>query len=190
MSAVMNDQLSRHRITVEEYYRMAEVELLAPDARVELIEGEVIDMAPIGSSHGGTAAQLTRLFVWALGEEAHLRVELPIRLDESSEPQPDLAVVLSRDDFYKTRHPTAADTLLIVEVSHSRIQYDREVKVPLYARHGIPEVWIVDVEHGELHVHRSLATGVYSDVSFTANPGVTAITALPGIAVDLSDLFG
>ena len=114
MSAVMNDLLPRHRVTVDEYYRMSEVGLLAPDARTELIDGEVIDMAPIGSPHSGKLDRLNYLLLAVLGESARVRIQHPVRLDRHSEPQPDLAVVLPREDFYESRHPLPTDTLLIV----------------------------------------------------------------------------
>jgi Uma2 family endonuclease len=189
MSTVLKDRSTRHRITVEEYYRMAEVGLLAPGVRAELINGEIIDMPSIGSPHGGTAAQLTRLFSRALGDAAQLRVELPVRLSEYSELQPDLSIVTSRDDFYKSGHPAANDTLLVVEVSDSRLQYDRDIKVSLYAQCAVPEVWVVDLVHRQVHFYRTLANGNYTDASFTAKPGVIALSALPGVSVDLSGLF-
>jgi Uma2 family endonuclease len=190
MSTAMSDQLPRQRITVEEYYRMAEAGLLKSDARVELIEGEVIEMAPMGSPHGGTITQLLYLLSSGLGHSAQVRVQMPLRLDDYSEPEPDLAVVLPRKDFYRERHPGSTDTLLVIEVSGSSLQRDRNVKIPLYARHGVPEVWIVDLEHDQLHFYRLPRSGDYTDVSFTAKPGVTALSVLPGVAVDLSDLFG
>jgi len=125
MSAVMNDRLPRPRVSVEEYYRMAEVGLLAPDARTELIEGEVIEMGRMGSPHAGKVGQLNHLIVPVLGYSAQIRVQLPVHLDDYSEPMPDLAVVRPQKDFYTSRHPGSADTLLIVEVSDSSLRFDR-----------------------------------------------------------------
>ena len=189
MSAVMNDLLPRHRVTVDEYYRMSEVGLLAPGARTELIDGEVIDMAPIGSPHSGKLDRLNYLLLAVLGESARVRIQHPVRLDRHSEPQPDLAVVLPREDFYESRHPLPTDTLLIVAVSDSTLRLDLNVKVPLYARHQVPEVWVVDLEHNGIHFFRSPQNGVYIDATFTDKPAVVALTALPGITVDLSELF-
>jgi Uma2 family endonuclease len=189
MSAVSNSRSPYHRFTVDEYYRMADVGLLAPDARVELIEGEIIDMAPIGSLHCGTVDWLTRLFSAAAGDHAIVRIQGAVRLHRFSEPQPDVALLQPREDFYRTGHPNGAEMFLVVEVSDSSLHYDRQVKVPLFARHGVPEVWIVDLEHRQLHFYRSLANGDYADVSFMANPGVTTISALAGVTVDLSGLF-
>jgi Uma2 family endonuclease len=190
MSAlVMTDLLPRHRITVDEYYRMDEVGLLAPDVRTELIDGEVIEMPRMGSPHAGTVGQLQHLLIPVTSHPAQLRVQLPVRLDNYSEPQPDLAVVLSRKDFYRSRHPMPADTLLIIEVSDSSLRFDRDVKVPLYARHQVPEVWVVDLEHDRIHFFRSPQNGAYTDVSHTEKPAAVALTAMPGVTVDLSELF-
>jgi Uma2 family endonuclease len=189
MSTVMNDRFPRHRITVDEYYRMAEVGLLAPDARTELIEGEVIEMPPIGSPHASTVYRLHSRLASALGDSAQVRVEQPVRLDDYSEPQPDLTVVLPRVDSYWARHPGAADMLLAIEVSQSSLHRDRNLKIPLYARHQVPEVWLMDLEHYRIHFFRSLRDGSYTDVSFTDNPVAVALSALPGVTVDLSGLF-
>ena len=189
MSAAMNDRLPRPRVSVEEYYRMAEVGLLAPDARTELIEGEVIEMPGIGSPHASTVYRLHSRLAAALGDSAQVRVEQPVRLDDYSEPQPDLTVVLPREDSYWARHPGAADMLLAIEVSQSSLHQDRNSKIPLYARHRVPEVWLMDLEHYRIHFFRSLRDGTYTDVSFTDNPAAVALSALPGVTVDLSGLF-
>jgi Uma2 family endonuclease len=189
MRAASDSWTSHHRFTEEEYYRMVEVGVLAPDARVELIEGEIIDMAPIGSLHCGTVDWLTRTFVAAMGRHAIVRIQGVVRLHRFSHPQPDIAVLRPRADFYRAAHPGGAETSLVIEVSESSLWYDREVKVPLYAHHGVPEVWIVDLEHSQLHFYRSLTDGTYADVSFTSTPGLTPLSALPGVTVDLSGLF-
>jgi Uma2 family endonuclease len=187
--AVMNDLLPRHRITVDEYYRMAEVGLIAPDARTELIEGEVIEMPRVGSPHAGTVDQLEHLLRTTLGDSFRIRVQHPVHLDNYSEPQPDLAVVPSRKDFYQSRHPTAEDTYLIVEISQSSLRTDLTAKVPLYARHQVPEVWVVDIEHHRIHFFRSPKNGIYTEVSFTDKPGVRVLASLPEVKIDLSALF-
>lgn len=189
MNRSMESWLPRHRITVDEYYHMAQVGLLAQDARVELIEGEIFDMAPIGSRHGATVSKLDYLISRAIGERAILRVQLPIRLSRSSEPQPDLALVRPLKDFYASDHPTAADTLLVIEVSQTTLRYDQRIKMPLYARHGIPELWIIDLEHSQMHFFRSCDGEKYGDVSMTAEPGIIELAADSGIAVDLTGLL-
>ena len=189
MSSLIEGWPRRHRITVDEYYRMAEVGLLAPDARVELIEGEIIDMAPIGTDHASVVNRINRLLVLAVGDRGIVQIQGPARLDHYSEPEPDVAVFAPRDDFYRHVRPTIAETLLVVEVSHSSVRYDRDIKVPLYARHGIREVWIVDLENGELRFCRNPQRGRYLEQSSTREPGITPVSALPGVEVDLSRIL-
>lgn len=188
MSSRMESWPRKHRITVDEYYRMAEVGLLAPDARVELIEGEIIDMAPMGSNHTGVVHELAGLLAEATRGLAQVRLQSAVTLDYSSQPEPDLALVLPRADHYRKAHPSPADILLLVEVSDSTLRHDRDVKVPLYARHRIPEVWIVDLQHRELHAYSSPEAGVYLDTAATGHPGLQRLRALPSVAVDLSGI--
>jgi Uma2 family endonuclease len=180
---------SRHRITVEEYHRMAEVGLLAPDARVELIEGEIIDMAPIGNPHNSAVDRLNQWLTVAVLGQAIVRVQGSFRLSGFTEPQPDIILLKPREDFYWSRFATGDDTLLVIEVSDSTFHYDREIKEPLYARHGIPEYWIVEIEHSRLHFFRSPVDGCYTDVSATSTPGVIELPGLGGKTVDLSRLL-
>jgi Uma2 family endonuclease len=176
-------------ITVDEYYGMAETGLLEPDARVELIEGEVVHMPPIGSRHGSIMEFLDHLLDRAVADRARVRGQLPVRLDNLSEPVPDVAVVKSRADRYTLSHPTAADVLLIVEISYSTLRCDINVKVPLYARHGIPEVWIVDLKNNQLRTYRSPSEGRYRDTASTEHPGKTSVPGVPDVTVDLSGLL-
>ncbi|MGH8227901.1 MAG: Uma2 family endonuclease [Steroidobacteraceae bacterium] len=180
----------RHWISVDEYHRMAEVGLLAPDARVELIEGEIVDMAPIGNSHRGTVMRLDTLLHEALGRRAVVLCQSSIRLDDYSEPEPDLAVLKPRADFYVNASPGATDTLLVIEVSDTTWRYDRTRKVPFYAARGVPEVWLVDLPRSTLYCFRSLSGGRYTEESSTQDPGITSVPNVPGAAVDLRKLFG
>lgn len=179
----------RHRVTVHDYHRMAEVGVLAPDARVELIEGEIIDMAPIGQDHQSIVDQLTRMLVRAVGDDAIIRVQGSVRLGEWSEPQPDVVVLRPRPDFYRARFATGADSLLVVEVSDTTLPYDRDKKVPLYARHGVPEVWVVDVQHAALLVYGELHAGAYGRHIVLERPPTVPLTRLPGVVLDLAPIF-
>lgn len=181
--------LQRHRLTADEYQQMGTAGILPPDARVELIEGEVIDMAPIGTRHWGVVSHLNHLLQPAVGERAIVAVQLSLRLGRHNEPQPDLALMKPRADFYRKALPTPADTLLIIEVSDSTVRYDRQIKLPLYARHGIGELWIVDLEANLLRMYQQPQGDTYVQASEAANPGITAIAALPGVSVDLSGLL-
>jgi Uma2 family endonuclease len=189
VAVVQDDLVRRHRLTVQDYYRMAEVGLLAPDARVELIEGEIIDMPPAGTPHAGILGRLNRLFMAAAGTRVAVRVQLPLRLDDFSEPEPDFAVLEWRDDEYIAAHPTPSDTLLVIEVSQTSLRFDRTRKLPLYARHGIPEVWIVDLVDIRLHTFDSPQHARYASTSTTPQPGVVGLKAMPDLKVDLTGLF-
>jgi Uma2 family endonuclease len=189
MSVVMNDWIPRHRITVDEYHRMAEVGILPPDARVELIEGEIIDMPPIGTGHGGTVMQLTELLLDAARGRAQVFVQSAQRLSDISEPQPDFALVKPRADFYKKKHPGPADTFLIIEVSESSLRYDLQVKAPLYARHAVPEYWVIDLIGRQVRFFRSPESGQYADVTSTGAPGLIAPVALPDVQIDLTHVL-
>ncbi len=182
--------LRRHRITVDEYYRMAETGVLAPDARVELIEGEVVDMAPIGSRHGSAVKRLLHLLSAQVGQRAIVAVQDPVRLSQRSEPQPDLMLLAPRADFYEQAHPTAADVLLLIEVSDTTARYDRLIKLGLYARHGVREVWIVDLDNRLLRTYRNPQGEIYTEVQETAQPGMLSPQALSGLQIDASQLLG
>jgi len=187
---VMTEQLPRrHLITVEEYHRMDELGLLAPDARVELIEGEFIDMPPIGRDHAAIVDELNFVFVQAIGRRAIVRIQGPVQLSNISEPQPDLMLLRPRADRYREEQAGGTDTLLVVEVSASSFRYDRTTKLALYARHKVPEVWIVEVEGNRLHCFRALQGMQYTDVSSALEPKVMPVPGLEGVSVDLSCLF-
>ncbi len=158
------DLVQKHRLSVTDYRRMGEAGILREDARVELIEGEIIDMSPIGSTHSGTLKRLIQLFHLAVGQSAVLSIQDPIVLGTHCEPQPDLALLRPRADVYTSSHPRPEDVLLLVEVCESSLRYDREIKLPLYARHGIPEVWLVDVDQQRLSLFRTPLGDVYQDV--------------------------
>lgn len=151
--------LPRHLWTVADFYRMGEVGLFAPDERIELIEGELIDMPPIGSRHANQVDILARLLMRALPDSARMRVQNPVRLSDVSEPQPD--IVVARDRDYSSGHPRPEDILLLIEVADTTLEFDRKVKLPLYARHGIAEVWVLDVQKAELAIWSEPSAGEY-----------------------------
>jgi Uma2 family endonuclease len=182
--------LKRYRMKADDYQRLGEVGVLAPDARVELLDGQIIQMAPVGSRHFAMVARLDRLFQHAVGDHALVAVQTSLRLDEYSEPQPDLALYRPRADFYAGALPTPADTLLVVEVADSSARYDRAIKMPLYARRGITELWIVDLDAGLLRMYSQPQGDDYLHANATATPGVVGIVALPGVTLDLTGVFG
>ena len=190
MSHVGADLPRRHRLTVADYYRMAEVGILAPDARVELIDGDIIDMAPPASLHAATVTFLTHALIRAADDRALVLAQNPVRLNEYSEPQPDLALLKRRDDFYREHHPRAGDVLLVVEVAATSLRFDRDRKLPLYARHEIPEMWLVDLHGKRLVRYRAPQHGAYTLVDEPDLRSAMGVSALPGVAVDLQRLFG
>ena len=190
MSHAITDYPRRHRLSVDDYYRMAEIGILAADQRVELIDGEIIDMPPPGTLHAATVHRLIGIFVHAVGDGAIALVQNPVRLTEYSEPQPDLALLRPREDFYAQHHPRPADVLLIVEIAATSLRYDRETKRPLYAAHEIPEFWLVDLAGKRLVRHRAPQRSAYTQVDEPELTRVLEISELPGVAVDLSRLFG
>lgn len=179
----------RHPISVDAYHRMGEAGILAPDLRVELIEGKLIDMAPIGSRHAGKVKRLLDVLTTQLHSKAIVAAQDPIVLGEYSEPQPDIVVLRFREDYYETAHPGPADVYLVIEVSDTTVRYDREVKIPLYARHGIPEAWLLDLEQKRLEVYHSPKEGEYQHVDFYRSGQVT-LRAFPSVAIDLNAVLG
>ena len=178
----------RHRWTVAEYHRMGEVGLLNEDSRVELIDGEIVEMAPIGSFHGGEVKYFNNRLVSLLHGKAIVSVQDPIILGGHAEPQPDIALLRWRDDFYRTANPHAEDVLLIIEVSDSTLRYDRDVKVPLYASHGIPEVWLLDLQQRQLEIYREPVRGQYRQRD-CRRTGIIAPILCPEAGIDLAELF-
>ena len=144
-------QLTRWRFTVHDYHRMGEAGILHEDDRVELIEGELVEMTAIGTRHFSCVNRLTRMLVMNVGDEAIVSVQNPVRLNEYNEPQPDFTVIRPRD--YRESLPKPEDVLLLIEVSDTTLAYDRGVKLPLYARAGIREVWIVDLPGETIERH-------------------------------------
>jgi Uma2 family endonuclease len=180
----------RHRLSVADYFRMGEVGILSQDARVELINGEIIEMAPIGSNHSGLVNQLTSLLVLATQGQATVSVQNPVILGEYSAPQPDLCLLKLRTDHYRGAHPQASDILLAIEVADSSLRYDREIKVGLYAAHQIPEVWLIDVPHGKLHTFSRIeGNNAYREITAVDTFGLVRPLALPQVAIDLKGLF-
>ncbi len=189
MSSAAYDIFQRHRLTVAEYHRMGDIGIFSPEARVELIEGEVIDMPPIGSPHAGTVDYLADVLRLACGGRAIVRTQNPVFLDLRSEPQPDVALLHPQADFYRNAHPTPAEVFLIVEVADTILAYDTQIKMPLYARHGVPEAWLVDLPNRQFIVHRTPTPTGFQDVQTLTDLFAVSPLLLSGVTVDLSGLF-
>ncbi len=184
----MATPLPRYRFTVAEYERMGEAGILGEDDRVELLAGEIIEMSPTGPVHAYSLALLTNHVAAWVGETALLSVQSPIRLDDASEPQPDLAVLRQRN--YRAALPGPADVLLVIEVADSSRDYDRATKLPRYAAAGIPESWLADLVAGVLERHSEPRDGLYRQIAI-GRPGDTlASTVLPALAIPVSVALG
>jgi Uma2 family endonuclease len=178
-----------HRLDVGAYYKMAEAGILTQNDHVELIGGEIFDMTPIGSAHAGKTDRLNRLFARAAADGLVLvRVQGPLRLDAYNEPEPDVMLLKPRQDDYQDRHPGAADVLLLVELSESSLAYDRGTKLALYARFGVPEVWIVDLPGAAIEVYREPTGDAYA-LKQRLTSGSLAPVLVPGVTIDVGALL-
>lgn len=184
--AVGNER-ERRRFTIEEYERLVETGILTQDDRVELIEGEVVEMSPIGNPHAAFVTNLTHLLVHALGETARVWVHEPVRVPPRGKPQPDLALLRPRS--YVREGATTEDVLLVIEVADTSLQYDRTVKLQLYARAGIPEYWIVDANTETLEIYRSPSGERYADHLRPSRDDRVAPLAFPEAALPVASIF-
>ena len=184
----MTPEPARRLFTVDEFHRMAEAGILGEDDRVELIEGELIEMAPIGSRHAACVNRLVKLL--SATEPLLLSVQNPVSLGPRTEVQPDVALLRPRDDYYASAHPGPRDVLLVIEVADTSADTDRTVKVPLYAKAGVPEVWLVDLVAGRIEVFRRPSSGAYAEAR-TAGPGEAPLS-VPGtdLRLDPAELLG
>ncbi len=176
--------------TVDDYHRMAECGILGEDDRVELVNGQVVEMSPIGNRHASTVGRLTELFGQRKGGQAILWVQNPIRLGRHSEPQPDVCLPRPRADFYGGGHPEAADILLLVEVADTSADYDREVKIPLYARAGVPETWLVNLPTERIEVYRNPGPEGYADVRTAGRGDRLTPLLLDDVTLGVGDILG
>jgi Uma2 family endonuclease len=182
--------VTHRRFTVHEYHRMAEAGIIGEDERVELIEGEIVAMAPIGRRHVSCVARLTHLFARGVGDRAVVLVQSPIRLTDDAEPQPDLAILHPREDFYNQEAAGPHDALLIIEVADTSARYDRQVKVPLYAQAGIPEVWLVDLTTDGVTIYREPEPEGYAQVRLATGSDALSPLAFPEFVLTVDRVLG
>jgi Uma2 family endonuclease len=186
--AVNTIQIERKLFTVDEYERMVSAGVLDEDDRLELIEGEVLAMSPIGWLHIQIVNRLAHLFDQQLRGQAVVSVQNPIRLSRS-EPQPDPAI-LWPEVYNRTAVPGAPDVLLLVEVADITAAYDRGIKIPLYAANGIAEVWLIDVQAQALEVYRGPASGHYRESKTFSGAQTVALQALPEVRLSVDEILG
>lgn len=185
----MQAEVLPKKFTVEEYYRMAEVGILGPEDRVELIDGQILQMSPPGIRHVAASHRANTLFTEALGRRVIVSVQNPLRLDRFNEPQPDIIILKPVPDFYASRNSGPQDALLVIEISDTSLSFDRKVKVPHYAAKGVPEVWIEDLKHDVLLVYRDPAGELY-DTNLTLRRGENiSPLAFPDTVFKVEDLL-
>jgi Uma2 family endonuclease len=159
MAATM---VERRRFTVDDYYQMADAGIIGDQERVELIDGEVVIMSPIGRRHSACVSAATQALVLAGGTSVIVQPQGPVRLDRFNEPQPDLMLLRPRPDFYASQHPGPDDVLLVIEIADSSLRYDRDIKAPLYAAWGVPEYWLADLKAALLWRYSGPQNGVFT----------------------------
>jgi Uma2 family endonuclease len=179
-----------HRFTAREYHRMAETGVLKPDARVELLDGQIIDMSPIGPSHGGAVKRLIRLFGKLSAGRWLIAAQDPLALDDHSEPEPDLMLLKPAKDDYSSRHPGPEDVFLLIEVADTSLAYDRGEKLPAYARAGVTETWILNLVEQTLEVCRDPQYDGYGSITILRRGDQARPLAFPDVAVEVAELLG
>lgn len=178
------------RFTRADYDRMVEVGILGKDDPVELLDGEIVTMPPMGSAHNGVTNKLAHLFISRIGDRFICSVQGPNALSDVSEPEPDLQILQWRDDFYASGHPGPKDVVLLIEVAQSSIDRDRETKMRLYAEAGITEYWVIDVDQRTVIIHRQPQGAAYRTVEHAETGATITPEALADCEVDLAWLFG
>jgi len=156
---------AKRLINVDEYHRMAEVGILTEADKVELIHGQILKKSPVGSKQAAIVDRINKLLNQHFIDNAIVRIQNPVRINDINEPEPDIAVLKYREDYYIEKHPKPQDIFLVIEVSDTTLTYDKEIKLPLYATAGIPEFWLINIEKSEIEVHRSPATDNYTTIT-------------------------
>ncbi len=183
-------ETTRRRFTVADYAAMCEVGIIGEEDRVELIHGEVRMMSPIGPTHAGIVKRLNRWLSSQVGNAAIVAVQDPVEIPEYDAPQPDLALLRPRDDFYTLSHPTGADVLLVIEVADHSLLQDRNEKIPIYAAGGIPEAWLVNIPNRTIEHYAQLRRGSYTRILLRQSGDVATAEGLPAVKVAVDELFG
>ncbi|MDF5738233.1 MULTISPECIES: Uma2 family endonuclease [unclassified Nostoc] len=186
----MSVQLLRRKFTVEQYHKMVDSGILTEDDRVELIRGEIIEMSPIGTKHAACVKRLNKLLSQKLWDRVLIAIQDPVELNDNSEPQPDVALLKPRDDFYATAHPQPQDIFLLIEVSDSTVMYDREEKIPLYAQANIIEVWLVDINEQIVEVYQQPTAAGYQLMQKFTSGQTLSIPGFSGVNITVNEIFG
>lgn len=186
----MSVDVVRRRFTVDEYLQMAQAGILTERDRVELLDGEIVEMTPIGRPHAANVAALLRVLITGVGPRAVVWSQGPIRLSERSLPEPDVTLLRPRPVPYRDEDVEPRDVMLLIEVSDTSLRRDRELKLPLYAGAGIPEYWIVDVQADVIEVHTNPSGSRYGSVRRFGRGEFLSPLAFPDLRVAVDEVFG
>ncbi|MGH8552373.1 MAG: Uma2 family endonuclease [Methylococcales bacterium] len=179
----------KHRVDIAEWRRLGEANIFPENIRVELIDGEIFEMPPIGSNHGSHVKRLNRLFASLIHDRAIIAVQDPVQLGRYSEPQPDFMLLRPAADFYSDQHPGPDDVLLLIEVADNSIQFDRRKKLTLYASHHIPEYWLLNLNENRLEVYREPRDKAYGRKMTLISGDRISLLQLPEIEIDIKDIL-
>jgi Uma2 family endonuclease len=186
----MHTETTKKLFSVDDYYKMADVGILKARDHTELINGEIIQVSPMGSHHAAAVTRVNNLFVRLFQDKALLRPQLPLRLNRFNEPEPDIVLLKPHPDCYSSQHPGPVDVFLVMEISVSSLRYDRDIKLPIYASSRVPEIWIVDLQRESLLVYRDPGAGGYATALHLERGNAVSCLAFPETKLDVNDLFG
>ena len=181
-----SESFRRHRLTTDDYYKMGEAGIFRENDRIELIEGDIIDKAPIGSRHAYTVDKLAYIIQGQISDKILLRIQNPLRLNQHNEPEPDLALVTNKN--YSSHHPDSKETLLIIEVADTSLVYDLEIKTALYAQHNVPETWVINLNDKKIHTFRQPHNGTYQQQN-ACDIGTITPTQVSDLVFDIDKLW-
>ncbi len=179
----------KHLTDIKEWQKLGEANIFPPDSRLELIDGEILEMAPIGFNHSGHVIRLTHFLSTLVFGKAIVSVQNPLQLGDLSEPEPDFMLLKPNDDFYCSRHPNADDVLLLIEVADSSLSFDQNQKLRLYANHHIPEYWLMNLNDACVEVYRQPHGDCYGEKTTLRVGDSIALSQLDSITINMNDIL-
>lgn len=187
--AIATTDVRKHLTDINEWQRLGEANIFPPESRLELIEGEILEMAPIGCNHSGHLNRINKLFTILTANYAETSVQNPLRLGDLSEPEPDFMLLKPSDDFYCSRHPNADDVLLLIEVADSSLIFDQNQKLRLYARYNIPEYWLMNLNDNCVEVYRQPHGECYGEKTTLRDGDSVTLSQLNQITINIADIL-
>ena len=179
----------KHLTDVNEWHKMGEANIYPSDSRLELIEGEIFEMSPIGSNHASHLKRINKLFTRLIPENLFPSVQDPLQLGDLSEPEPDFMLLKPSEDSYASRHPVAEDVLLLIEIADSSLNFDQNQKLRLYAMHNIPEYWLLNLIDNCLEVYRKPKGEVFAEKTTLYQGDNITLSQLPDITIQVSEIL-